>query len=83
MLFWIGVIAYLALMMLGGYAISRSPNTPVKMMMRASDKRKMKDAIRREAYYNQLYEECLYDEMDDMAIRAAKEMMKRDKQSQH
>ena len=77
MLFWILVIVYLAIIILGGYALSKSPNTPVKMIMRASDKRKMKDAMQREAYYNQLYEECLYDEMDDMAIRAAKEMMKK------
>ena len=39
--------------------------------------------MQREAYYNQLYEECLYDEMDDMAIRAAKEMMKKEKQGKN
>ena len=39
-----------------------------------ADKRRIKTAMKNEDYYNQLYEECLTEEMDKKAEEAAKAM---------
>ena len=43
---------------------------------RASDKQRIKLEMREDAYQNQLFEECICEEMDDLARRAAREMDK-------
>lgn len=45
-----------------------------RWMVRDTDKNRIKTAMMKEDYYNQLYEECLTEEMDKKAEQAAKEM---------
>ena len=43
-------------------------------MVRDTDKNRVKTAILKEQYYNDLYEEALSEEMDELAEKAARDM---------
>lgn len=64
----------IAITIASGLAFGRIGSQTIRYLIRASDKSKMKAAIKREAYLNQLYEESLFEEMDKIAIKAAKKM---------
>jgi acid phosphatase family membrane protein YuiD len=46
----------------------------IRSFIVASDKSKIRTAMAREAYLNNLYEECLFEEQDRLARKAAREM---------
>lgn len=56
------------------YYLNRIFNHYLAKWRRHNDKERMKIAMQREAYLNDLYEEALNEEMDDLANRAAKQM---------
>lgn len=65
---------YLILMVAAGIALGKIGSYCIRQLIRASDKNKIKAAMQREAYLNQLYEENLYEEMDRLARQAESEM---------
>ena len=57
-----------------GLALGNGVIWIIRSIMRASDKSRIQAAMAREAYLNDIYEECLYEEQDKLARKAAKEM---------
>lgn len=57
-----------------GLMIAKLITFIIRSIVRASHKSKIKYVMAREAYINDLYEECLYEHQDKLARKAAKEM---------
>lgn len=59
-----------------GVLLGRALRSLFWEIKKATDKQRIKIQMREDAYKNQLFEECLCEEMDDIAWRAANEMDK-------
>lgn len=57
-----------------GLMIARAIMYVIRWLVRASDKSRIKAAMAREAYLNDLYDECLYEHQDRLARKAAEKM---------
>lgn len=74
------IFAMLSLMVGGaiGIMLGKGIASLIRAMIRATDKNKVKTTMLREAYFNDLYEECLYENQDRLAKKAAREMSQYD-----
>ena len=70
---------YIFVVVAAGITLGKIGSYCIRQLIRASDKNKIKAAMRREAYLNQLYEENLYEEMDRLARQTEAEMYRASK----
>ena len=78
-MFTIGALIAIAIGGLIGLILGKLVIAVYRDIVRALDKNKIKGAMAREAYWNNLYEETLCEEMDKMAVKAAKDMSRYDR----
>ena len=57
-----------------GLILGKGIASLIRSLIRSADKARVQTAMMEESYFNNLYEECLYDEQDRLAKRAAREM---------
>ena len=74
---------FVAIIVASGLSLGHVTVGILRRIRRASDKNKIRAAMDREAYYNQLYEEALYEEMDDIATQAASDMLRAEKRRRY